>query len=46
MNTSQQRTMSTASSEQVRQPIYQSAVEFWKHYDQYLDELKEVLQYS
>jgi len=38
------RPVNTASAEQVRQPIYQSAVEFWKHYDQYLDELKEVLQ--
>ena len=37
------RPVNTASSEQVRQPIYQSAVEFWKHYEPYLDELREVL---
>jgi hypothetical protein len=33
----------TASSEQVRQPIYTGAVGFWRHYEGYLDELKEVL---
>lgn len=37
------RPVNTASSEQVRQPIYQSAVEFWKHYEPHLDELREVL---
>lgn len=37
------RPVNTASSEQVRQPIYDSAVEFWRHYDAYLDELREVL---
>lgn len=38
------RPVNTASSEQVRQPIYGSAVEFWKHYEPYLDELREVLK--
>jgi tetratricopeptide (TPR) repeat protein len=37
------RPVNTASSEQVREPIYQSAVEYWKHYEPQLDELKEVL---
>jgi len=37
------RAVNTASSEQVRQPIYSSAVDFWKHYEPYLDELREVL---
>jgi hypothetical protein len=37
------RPVNTASSEQVRQPIYDSAVEFWKHYESHLDELKEIL---
>ena len=37
------RAVNTASAEQVRQPIYQSAVEFWRHYEGHLDELMEVL---
>lgn len=37
------RPVNTASSEQVREPIYTSAVEFWKNYEPYLDELREVL---
>lgn len=37
------RPVNTASAEQVRQPIYDSAVDFWKHYEPYLDELREVL---
>ncbi len=35
--------MRTASSEQVRQPIYQGAVGFWRRYEPHLDELAEVL---
>lgn len=38
------RPVNTASSEQVREPIYTSAVEFWKNFDPYLDELREVLE--
>jgi len=37
------RPVNTASSEQVRVPIYQSGVEFWKNYEPHLDELREVL---
>lgn len=37
------RAVNTASSEQVRQPLYSSAVDFWKNYEPYLDELREVL---
>lgn len=37
------RPVNTASAEQVRQPIYDSGVEFWKHYDKHLGELKEIL---
>lgn len=37
------RAVNTASAEQVRQPIYDSAVDFWKNYEPYLDELREVL---
>ena len=37
------RPVNTASSEQVREPIYGSAVEFWRNYEPYLDELSEVL---
>lgn len=38
-----QRPVNTASSEQVRQPLYQSGVDFWKHYDAHLAELREIL---
>lgn len=38
-----ERPVNTASSEQVRQPIYRDAVEFWRNYEPWLDELKEVL---
>ena len=37
------RPVNTASSEQVRQPIYDSAVNFWKNYDSHLGELKDIL---
>ena len=37
------RAVRTASSEQVRQPIYKSGVEQWKHYEEWLDPLKEAL---
>ena len=38
------RVVTTASSEQARQPVYKSAVGFWKHYEPYLDELIEKLR--
>ena len=34
------RAVKTASSEQVRQPIYKQSVQLWKNYDEFLDELK------
>jgi len=37
------RQVTTASSEQVRQPIYKSAVGFWKNYESHLGELAEIL---
>ncbi len=37
------RAVRTASSEQVRQPIYTGGVGFWRHYEEGLAELKEVL---
>lgn len=37
------RAVRTASSEQVRQPLYKSAVAHWRHYDQDLTELKLAL---
>jgi len=37
------RTIKTPSSEQVRQPIYKSATEQWKHFEAYLGPLKKVL---
>ncbi len=39
-----QRPVRTASSEQVRQPIYNSAVNFAKNYEPHLEELLEVLE--
>ena len=37
------RAVRTPSSEQVRQPIYQSGLEQWRHYEKFLDPLKEAL---
>ncbi len=37
------RPVRTASSEQVRQPIYTQSISRWRHYEQHLDELKDVL---
>ena len=37
------RAVRTASSEQVRQPIYSGAVEQWRHYEQWLQPLKQAL---
>ncbi|MEW6996107.1 sulfotransferase [Colwelliaceae bacterium BS250] len=37
------RNIKTPSSEQVRQPIYKSATEQWKHFEAYLAPLKKVL---
>lgn len=37
------RTIKTPSSEQVRQPIYKSATEQWKHFEKHLTPLKKVL---
>ncbi|MGB5688648.1 MAG: sulfotransferase, partial [Woeseiaceae bacterium] len=38
------RAVKTASSEQVRQPIYASSVNLWKRYESHLGELVEILQ--
>ncbi|MDH3747366.1 MAG: sulfotransferase [Gammaproteobacteria bacterium] len=38
------RPVRTASSEQVRQPIYSKSVHFWRNHEKRLDELVEVLQ--
>ena len=38
------RAVKTASSEQVRQPIYSSSINLWRNYEQHLDELIEVLE--
>ncbi len=37
------RAVNTASSEQVREPIYTDAIGYWKNYESHLDELLEVL---
>lgn len=37
------RVVNTASSEQVRQPIYRSGVDFHQNYDSHLDVLREIL---
>ena len=39
-----QRAVRTASSEQVRQPIYTSGIGYWRHYETQLEELREVLE--
>jgi len=38
-----ERPVRTASSEQVRQPIYRDALEQWRHYEGWLDPLKRAL---
>jgi predicted Zn-dependent protease len=38
-----ERAVRTASSEQVRQPIFQDALEHWRHYEPWLDPLKAAL---
>ena len=38
-----ERPVRTASSEQVRKPIYSGALEHWRHYEKHLDELKSAL---
>ena len=40
------RAVSTASYDQVRQPIYRSSVQRWKHYEKHLGPLKAALQGS
>ena len=37
------RSVRTASSEQVRQPIYRSGIEQWRHFEPWLDDLKNAL---
>jgi tetratricopeptide (TPR) repeat protein len=38
-----ERAVRTASSEQVRQPIFRGAVDHWQHYEPWLDPLKHAL---
>ena len=38
-----QRPVRTASSEQVRQPIFRDGVDQWRHYEPWLGALKEAL---
>jgi hypothetical protein len=38
------RAVRTASSEQVRQPIYRDALTLWKNYEQHLEPLRSVLE--
>ncbi|MGB0937521.1 MAG: sulfotransferase [Colwellia sp.] len=40
-----QRNIKTPSSEQVRQPIYKSATEQWRHFEDHLMPLKKALNY-
>ena len=39
-----ERPVRTASSEQVRQPIYTDALNFWRNYERHLDELVEIVE--
>ena len=38
-----ERSVRTASSEQVRQPIYREGLDQWRHYEPWLERLREVL---
>ncbi|HEX8756671.1 MAG TPA: sulfotransferase [Steroidobacteraceae bacterium] len=38
-----ERSVRTASSEQVRQPIYREGLEQWRHYERWLEPLREAL---
>ncbi|MGB6485437.1 MAG: sulfotransferase [Steroidobacteraceae bacterium] len=38
-----ERSVRTASSEQVRQPIYRDALEQWRHYERWLEPLRDAL---
>ena len=38
-----ERPIRTASSEQVRQPIYAKSINFWRNYEAHLGELIEIL---
>jgi hypothetical protein len=38
-----ERAVRTASSEQVRQPIYKDGLDHWKHYEPWLGALKDAL---
>jgi hypothetical protein len=38
-----ERAVNTASSEQVRQPIYKSAVAYWQHFEKDLQPLRDAL---
>ena len=38
-----ERSVRTASSEQVRQPIFREGLEQWRHYSPWLEPLKEAL---
>ena len=38
-----QRAVRTASSEQVRQPIFREGMDQWRHYEPWLDPLKQSL---
>ena len=38
-----ERAVQTASSEQVRQPIYADSVHYWRHFERHLEALKETL---
>ncbi len=37
------RPVRTASSEQVRQPVYTKSIHYWRNYDEHLGELKDIL---
>mgnify|MGYP001166290739 FL=1 len=39
-----ERAVKTASSEQVRQPIYSSSIDLWRNYEQHLSELVQILE--
>ena len=38
------RPVNTISAEQVREPIYRDAVGYWRHYEPWLGEAREILE--
>jgi len=40
---SSDRPVNTASAEQVREPVYRDALQYWKHYEKHLEDVMDIL---